>query len=160
MTIMVIHGTGILHASISPIRERPPYNNSPTALQEDRMGDGGSTVSGWFLVLAPGRFRLLSDTDVERDEKLSNVRSQIIDGPTGLDSASPVEFESSARAAVLGRLVPVSIDSSFRIVVPKEVLPAEQDRWAFVLLFSMGYLEIWLANIYNDALACPLYSAL
>lgn len=121
---------------------------------------GGSTVSGWFLVLAPGRFRLLSDTDVERDEKLSNVRSQIIDGPTGLDSASPVEFESSARAAVLGRLVPVSIDSSFRIVVPKEVLPAEQDRWAFVLLFSMGYLEIWLANIYNDALACPLYSAL
>jgi hypothetical protein len=121
---------------------------------------GSKPVRGWLLVLVPGRFRLLSDSDVERDERLSDIRSLIIDGPTEPEGTSPIEFESNAKAAVIGRLVPVSIDASSRIVIPKEVLPDDRDRWTFVLLFSLGYLEMWLVDVYNAALACPLDSAL
>jgi hypothetical protein len=116
-------------------------------------------IRGWLLLLVPGRFRLLSDSDVERDRRLAEIRSLIIDGPTEL-GASPVEFDSDSKAAVIGRLVPVFIDPASRIVIPKEVLPNGRERWTFVLLFSSGYLEIWLADVYDAALACPVDSAL
>jgi hypothetical protein len=123
------------------------------------VAGGGKSVRGWLLVLVPGRFRLLSDSDVERDKRLSDVRSLVLGGPTEV-GASPVEFESDAKAAVIGRLVPVFIDPTSRIVIPREILPNERERWTFVLLFSLGYLEIWLVDVYNAALACPVDFAL
>jgi len=120
---------------------------------------GGKTIRGWLLLLVPGRFRLLSDSDVESDKRLAQIRSLILDGPAEL-GGSPVEFESDPKAAITGRLVPVFIDSAFRVVIPKELLASEKEQWSFVVLFSSGFLEIWLLDVYNAALACPVDSAL
>ena len=39
----------------------------------------------WFLMLMPGRFRLLSDAQIVQDQKLQEVRSAIVDGPDEIE---------------------------------------------------------------------------
>ncbi len=117
------------------------------------------SVKAWLLVLVPGRFRLLSDGDVDRDSRLSEIRSFVLEGPSDVRS-SPLEFETNEHTAVVGRLVPVPIDAASRFIVPKELLPSESEDRTFVLLFSSGYLEVWLEEVYRTAATCRLDRAL
>jgi hypothetical protein len=114
----------------------------------------------WLLMLQPGRFRLLPDAEVAADEETGPIRSLIVNGPEMSDGLATV-FEPPERAARVGRLVPTNLSlsssSGWRLSIPKQVAPKEE---TFVLLFSLGRLEIWLLQVYNEALAYPLSAAL
>jgi hypothetical protein len=117
-------------------------------------------MSVWLLMLQPGRFRLLSDKEAAGDGEIGLIRSLIVDGPQPADS-SPAIFEAAERAARLGRLIPTTLSpsstSGWRLAVPKTITSKEDP---FVLLFSLGRLEIWLSEAYIAALEFPLSAIL
>jgi hypothetical protein len=124
--------------------------------------NGGEPLRAWLLTLMPGRFRLLSDLEVTKDPRLAEIRTLIIDGPIET-TVQATEFLLAGRAAIIGRLVPISITApttSCRLVIPNEVLPESRERWTFVLMFSLGYLEIWILDVYNAALSVSLDSVI
>jgi len=109
-----------------------------------------------LLELAAGRFRLLSDQEVQENEQLSEIRTAIVDGP-GEPNAAPTTFASNEIASLVGRLVPTTLSPprpTWRLVVPRRIAPEQKDK--LVLLFSLGYLEIWHLDIYNAAVGSPL----
>ncbi|SRR5258708_3913250 len=123
---------------------------------------GDQIMRVWLLGLVPGRFRLLSDLEVEQSQKLRELRAAIIDGPS--DTApDPTAFESNELAALVGRLIPTTLSPprpSWRLLVPKQILPQDKSKKTIVLLFSLGYLEVWNLETYNAALAQPLDSVI
>ncbi len=122
---------------------------------------GKDTIPMWLLMLVPGRFRLLSDSAVEQDPRLREVRSSIVDGPVETDVPATA-FEPNERAAIIGRLIPTTLapGKSCRLTLPKQIVPDIKDRQTFVVMFALGYLEIWLLDTYNAALAPPLDSVI
>jgi hypothetical protein len=123
---------------------------------------GGETLSVWLLMLLPGRFRLLSDPEVEKDPRLREIRSVIVGGPEVSDTP-PSVFEPSEQAASIGRLIPATLappGPSWRLTLPKQISIEDENRRRVVLMFSMGYMEIWFLDIYNAAIAAPLDSAI
>ena len=119
---------------------------------------GDENMRVWLLQLVPGRFRVLSDSEVDKHERLREIRSIIVNGPAEPGTA-PTTFELSNVAALIGRLIPTMLSApppSWRLILPKQVLPEEKDKWSLVVIFSMGYLEIWRLDIYNAAAASPL----
>jgi hypothetical protein len=114
----------------------------------------------WLLMPEPGRFRLLSDAEAAANEEISSIRSLIIDGPE-MSDVLPTDFEPAERAARLGRLIPTTLSlsssSGWRLSIPRQVAPKEE---TFVLLFSLGRLEIWRLEVYNAALSHPLSAVL
>ena len=114
----------------------------------------------WLLLLRPGRFRILANADVEKDPRLSNIRSELINGPGEIES-SCTEFEENDRAALVGRLTPTQLAGpkpAWRLVVPKALMP--DDVKTIVLLYSSGYLELWFHAVYLEALSRPLDAVL
>lgn len=115
----------------------------------------------WLLMIVPGRFRLLPDSVVERDPKLGPLRSILINGPPNPEVDATV-YESNERAAAVGRLIAAPLSGphpNWRLVVPQQLVPAA-GKYTFVLVFSLGYLELWLPDVYSSALAVPLDSAI
>ncbi len=117
---------------------------------------GSKTLLVWLLMYVPGRFRILSDDEVQRDTTLSSLRSVIMDGPSPTE-VNPTEFDPNERAALLGRLIPTSLSlgESCRLIVPKQAAPSGRGR-EYILMFCQGYLELWFTEIYHEALAKPL----
>jgi hypothetical protein len=121
------------------------------------LRDTETPVRVWLLMMVPGRFRILSDPEVERDPKLALVRSAIIDGPGDAEVAL-TDFETSERAALIGRLVPATLagpSPAWRLTLPKQVVPGSGPNM-FVLLFSLGHAELWFHSTYTAAMEPPL----
>jgi hypothetical protein len=114
----------------------------------------------WLLMLHPGRFRLLSDPEVQADVEIASIRSLIVDGPAKPE-IPPTVFEPPERAARTGRLIQTNLSltssSGWRLSIPKLLALKEE---TFVLLFSLGRLEIWLLEVYSAALVPPLSTIL
>jgi hypothetical protein len=113
----------------------------------------------WLLMIEPGRYRVLSDSEVQLDQDLREVRSLIVDGPAPPDGPATA-FEPNARAARIGRLILTTLAPprpSWRLTVPKHITQGNRER--LVLLFSQGYLELWLTDVYTAATAAQLDSA-
>jgi hypothetical protein len=117
---------------------------------------GDETLLVWLLMLVPGRFRLLSDPEVQQDPALNEIRSVLVDGPT-LAAIPATTFDPSGKAALVGRLIPTSLSpgASWRLIVPKQGM-GRRERNEYVLMFSLGYLELWFAETYAEALTAPL----
>jgi len=123
---------------------------------------GTQTVQGWILLLAPGRFRLLSDEQVMGDPQLEPIRLLLLEGKSAVGN-EPTRAEELRRAAMVARLVPISIappGPGWRVSFPKlfdEFAPSECNRKAFSILFSPeGYLEIWYTDVLRKAVFIPL----
>jgi hypothetical protein len=118
---------------------------------------GEQNLHVWLLSLVPGRFRLLSNPDIDQDTKLREVRTLIEDGPSDHTSLA-TEFDSSERAALVGRLIPTILSPhppSWRLTLPEHIIPDKKQR-TFVLMFSLGYAELWFLDTYNVALSSSL----
>ena len=108
-------------------------------------------------MIAPGRFRLLPDSTVEHDPKLGRLRSIVVTGPPDPEVEATM-YESNEHAAAIGRLMAVTLTGphpTWRLVVPKHSVP-DSEQYSFVLIFSLGYLELWLLEVYTAALRAPL----
>jgi len=112
-------------------------------------------------MIVPGRFRLLPDSAVERDPKIGPVQSVLINGPPDAEVEQTV-YVSGERAAIIGRLIPVVLSGphpTWRLVIPKGVVP-DSEQYTFVLIFSLGYAELWALDVYAAALNVPLDSVI
>src|ERR1039458_745943 len=98
---------------------------------------GDETLLVWLLMLLPGRFRVLSDMEVQRNTSLNDIRSSVVNGPTPTE-VTPTAFDPNEIATLVGRLVPASLSpsGSWRLIVPRQIVPGDRDRKEYVLLFS------------------------
>ena len=122
---------------------------------------GPGTLDAWVLLVSSGRYRVLSDQQVQSDPQLEPVRSMILEGK----SAAPTEpalAEEPRRASIVARLVPTTIappGPGWRISFPKvfdEFAPSDCNRKAFSILFSLeGYLEIWYTDVLRKFASLP-----
>src|SRR5438270_899262 len=69
---------------------------------------GNEAMRVWLLELSSGRFRLLSDQEVEQNQKLSEIRRALIESPGEIKSP-PTEFESRDVAFLVARLIPARL---------------------------------------------------
>jgi|ERR1700722_9667047 len=119
--------------------------------------NGNDTLQAWLLLMSVGRYRLLSDHQVQSDPALEPIRSLILEGKS-VSTADPMHAEEPRRAAILARLAPTAVSPpgpGWRISFPKSLgvfVPPECDQKAFTVLFSLeGYLEIWNTEILKRA---------
>jgi len=125
---------------------------------------GTESLQAWILLLTLGRYRLLSDGQVQSDPQLEPVRSLILEG-TPAGASEPTHAEEPRCAAIVARLVPTLIappGPGWRISFPKAFdvfVPAGCDRKAFSILLSLeGYLELWYTDVLRKAAVLPLDS--
>ena len=125
---------------------------------------GTESIEAWILLVAPGRYRLLSDEQVQNHPRLEPVRSLILERKSA-SASEPTQAEAMGRAALVVRLLPTTITPpkpGWRIAFPKAFdpfAPPECDRKAFSVLFSLeGFLEIWYTDVLRKAVSLPLES--
>jgi len=123
---------------------------------------GTVPIQAWLFLLQLGRYRLLSDTEVQDHPLLEPVRSVVLEGAPAA-RADPIFAEEFSRAGLIARLVPTTISPpkpGWRINIPKGLdifLPPETDANALSVLISMeGYLEIWYTDVLRRAGTLPL----
>src|SRR5437016_1739702 len=83
----------------------------------------GTNPQGWLLLVGPGRYRLLSDEQVQNHPQLESVRQLILEGPPEAVT-EPMHAEELKDAAIVARLVPISFARTkpgWRISLPKEL---------------------------------------
>jgi len=126
--------------------------------------EGTEDLQAWMLLIAPGRYRLLSDEQVQNDPQLEPVRSLLLGGRS-VAFAEATSAEDSSRAAIVARLVKTRISPykpRWRISFPKAFsvfVPPDCDPKAFSILMSLeGYLEIWYTGALRKEVFLPLNS--
>jgi len=126
----------------------------------------GTDVRAWLLLLAPGRYRLLSDEHAENDPQLEPVRLLFLERKPAFVS-EPTYSKGLNDEAIVARLVPITPaqhkqSQSWRISLPRELLKAFApsdcgDPKAFSILLSLeGYWEIWYTDVLRRAAFSPL----
>jgi hypothetical protein len=119
---------------------------------------GDEPLRVWLLLLVPGRFRLLPESEVDKNDKLKEIRARIIDGPVDAEG-SPLSFETNDVASLLGRLIPTTLSAprpARRLTLPKLAALDKKDEQRLVIMFSIGYLELWHLDVYQAAMVSPL----
>lgn len=108
-------------------------------------------VEAWIYVVEPGRFRILSDADVENDPQLEPLRAFVLQGHS-LVPQGPSRTRSAGEAASVMRLIPVAVENhrgSWRMLLPEQVAalrPRNCDPRTLAFFMPDGYLEIWYAD--------------
>jgi hypothetical protein len=122
---------------------------------------GEESIGGWLLVVSSGRYRLLSEDQVQADPQLGSIHSLVTQGKTAA-AMEPTEVQEVGRAALVARLLPTTITPpppGWRVTIPKllKVLtPPECDLKQFVVLLSPeGYCEIWCTETLRRAAFLP-----
>jgi hypothetical protein len=118
----------------------------------------GTEVQGWLYLVEPGRFRLLSDEEVQNDPQLDPVRLTITQET--FSQRNPASYaERSTDAAIAARLFPMIMKfhtGGWRIPFAEEwraLAPPDSNPRAISFLFSPeGYLEIWYTDTLRKAL--------
>jgi hypothetical protein len=127
---------------------------------------GADSFSAWLLLIAAGRYRLLSDEEVAGHPQLEPIRSIILEGKPPVAS-EPTSANSSSEASKAARLVPAKIapfKTGWRISFPEALrvfCPRDCDPRAFSILISLqGYLELWYTDVLRREASLPLDSSL
>lgn len=118
----------------------------------------------WLLLLESGRYRLLSDEQVQGDPRLEPVRLLILEGKP-IAVSEPTYARDLRDDAIVARLVPIAVamhrkSGRWRISLPRELEafePPDCGQRKFSVLFSLeGYLEIWYTDVLRRAAFLPL----
>jgi len=123
----------------------------------------GGNVRAWLLLLAPGRYRLLSDEQIENDPRLESVRLLILEGKPAIAS-EPTYAEKLEDEAIVARLVPINIaqhkqSQNWRFLFSKELSALAPDcdvKQLSILLSLEGYWEIWYTDVLKKSLSAPI----
>lgn len=120
----------------------------------------GEKVEAWLYLVNPGRYRLLSDQDVENDPLLEAIRARIQHEST-LTRSRPSQAKPMRDAADAARLIPITIDhhkGSWRLHLGEEfalLAPSNCNPRNVSVLIPEGYLEIWHTEALRKALESP-----
>lgn len=119
------------------------------------------TTAAWIWTVSPGRYRLLSDEQVQLDSTLDLLRS-IMAAQHLAPSTSPTVARNSKDAAVVAMLIPTQLKfqrSYWRLSFPdplKEFIPPGCDEKKFSIVVGVeGYLEIWYTHTLREAVLSP-----
>jgi len=125
---------------------------------------GTEELEAWILLIAPGRYRLLSDEQVQNDPQLEPVRSLLLGGRSA-SLVEPTFALESRRAVIVAKLLKAKIapyKPRWRITFPKAFsvfVPPDCDPKAFSILFCLeGYLEIWYTDVLRKEVFLSLNS--
>ena len=126
--------------------------------------ESGTDGRAWLLLLESGRYRLLSDDQVQGDPRLEHIRLLILEGKAAV-VGQPTCAKDPEDEAIVARLVPVAValhkpSQRWRISLPRELEafePPDCDPKKFSVLFSLeGYFEIWYTDLLRRAALLPL----
>jgi hypothetical protein len=122
---------------------------------------GTESLRAWLFLIELGRYRLLSDDQVQNDRHLEPIRALVLEGRSAI-LTEPTHAIALERAAMVARLVPITISPpkpGWRFTFPKAFdafAPPECNRAAFSILLSLeGYLEIWYTDVLRRAGLLP-----
>lgn len=117
-----------------------------------------------MFLLEAGRYRLLSDEQVQGDPRLEPVRLLILEGKPAVVS-EPTCAKDLEDEAIIARLIPTTValhkqSQRWRISLPKELEAFEppdcNPKELSVLLSLEGYCEIWYTDVLRKAALLPL----
>jgi len=120
----------------------------------------GKEIQAWLFLPQLGRYRLLSDDDVENDPQLEPLRLLILQEKPAAPT-QPSHAKEIGDAAAVARLIPITIDlhkGSWRILFAEEwaaLAPPDTNPRALSILIPEGYMEIWYTDVLRRALAPP-----
>ena len=116
----------------------------------------GKDVKAWLFIVEPGRFRILSDENVQNDPLLEPVR--LLHEQTAVPvSARPSQAKPLRDAALIAQLIPITIDlhrGSWRVLLTEELValaPPDVNPRDLSFLMPEGYLEIWYRDVLRRA---------
>lgn len=123
----------------------------------------GGNIRAWLLLLSPGRYRLLSDEQIQNNPRLDCVRSLILEGKPAIETELTYA-EQTHDEAIVARLVPINLthhkqSQSWRFLFPKEMIVLSSDcdvKNLSILLSLEGYWEIWYTDVLRKTLSIPL----
>jgi hypothetical protein len=117
---------------------------------------GSETIAAWIWAVSPGRYRLLSDEQVQLESNLDILRSIIVTQQL-TPSAGPTVAKNNNEAAVVATLIPTQLKfqrSYWRLSFPdvlEEFIPLGCDEKKLSFLVSIeGYLEIWYTHTLRE----------
>ena len=154
----------------------PPH---PVAVQVDKAGrvrlhdvyaeqlawlQGKDAVDAWMLVVEVGRYRLLSDKQVDESARLRAVAESVSRPQPPDPEIEPFQAEDSSSAALGARILRVRLSPrgpGWRLTLPKDPVglfgrPAKNTDGIVYLLFSDGYLEFWSIDHLVESMRAPL----
>lgn len=148
--------------AVKVVKVTVPFDNRITLYKPfcDSLPWLGKEVEAWLYLVEPGRYRLLSEEDVEKDPVLNPIRTAILQDK----STAPPHPSHAAHirdAAMLVRLAQVRVDfhnGSSRILFPEELsalAPRDCDPRDLSILMPEGYLEIWYSDVLRRAVDRP-----
>ena len=124
---------------------------------------GKEPLRGWLLLVDLGRFRLLSDQQVQNDPQLEPVRFLILEGKPPEELEPTTRAEKMERAAFIARLQPATLTPpppGWRLAFPRTFdifRPADCDERTFSVFLSLeGFWEIWHTDVLRRAGTLPL----
>jgi hypothetical protein len=127
--------------------------NLPEPFSDYLAFTGDQDVNAWLFLLCPGRYRLLTDQQARRDQKLEPLCSLVSEGKYEITADSSQAFQMT-RASLAARLVLVSVHPpkpAWRFTFPKAFepfTPPDCDATKFSLLVSLeGYCELWHTDV-------------
>jgi len=121
---------------------------------------GAEPLKGWLLIVGPGRSRLLSSTEFDRDPGCRSLLATVaeIDQQTG----SLIEFRGDPSVTLGLRLQQVEIappGPGWRLTLPKTLAMIMQIRpkeGSVALLLVQEHIEIWTVETLRASMAVPL----
>ena len=115
-------------------------------------------VGAWLYVIEPGRYRLLSEADVDRSNALKRAIQRMATPQRPDPNADPFEAETSDLASVSALAIRVKLSYAdrvgWRVNIPTHSYPIASlvGERGFFLLLSEGYLEFWTIEVLTKAL--------
>jgi hypothetical protein len=124
--------------------------------------EGTGSVMAWLLLISLGRYRLLSDEDVQGNVQLESVRSLILERKSG-EILEPTQVHEPNRAALITRLILINITppkpawrfskpEAMQLYAPVDCRPNDLT----VFLSTEGYWEFWCTDLLRKAASDPI----
>ena len=124
--------------------------------------EGKEAIESWLLLISEGRYRLLSNQQVQADPQLETIHAHITEKKS-LVGEEPTLAQEPYKAAMVVRLIPIKINShgsGWRISTPKlfrALAPQGCNPNDFTVFGALdGYLEIWYTDVLRKAASVPL----
>ncbi len=157
---MVIDGSQLIEANIVAVKFERDRIRLPAHFVELARLAGKVPIDLWFLVITPGRYRLLNrQPSVSAGELSAIIRHvQEVQRPGDVLDLT----DGNAEAALAGRLIPGVASPrgpGWRIDVPKVIktLASEKAEPQFAyLLVVAGFVEVWFPETLREAMSVPI----
>jgi hypothetical protein len=157
---MVIDGSKSNDTNIATVKFERDRIRLPARFVELAGLVGKVPIDLWFLVISPGRYRLLKQQPSAGTGELSTLIRQVeqIQRPGDLLDLT----DGNAEAALAGRLIPGVASPrgpGWRIDVPKVIKTLASERaepqFAYLLVVA-GFVEVWFPETLREAMSVPI----